>query len=959
MKKLSNIGLFLIIACASCFANQAYSGTCAKGGQKVVTQGINSTNTALVTYPGCTVTVNIHGAGLATIFSDNIGTPLSNPFTLGSTAVDFIWYAANGRYDVTMSGGSPAFPSPEVISDILLNDPSGVLGCSQLPNLTGDVTTVNCVATLATVATPGTGLKATINAKGLVTNITTAASTDLSDSSIIARLNATANFGSNAVSMGALIATTGTFTGSLSASGITATSEIAPSVTGLQLGDTAHRWDVFARNLDFSGSLSFFSITSTTIISSKINGFFYVDGVQYPTIQLAITAACGAGGGTVWIPPGTYAQNSGLTSCSNLNLIGAGKGQADGAGCVTTITTTQTTGDFLGLVNQVDSHYADFCVKKTGSDGTGAFMRLNYGQRITAERLYFSGNMAQGITLNTSSTSGASTIWNDFRDIHITNLANNGIACLLDSQDASNKVINNNYFWNVSCVGGNGGVGIKLTNSGVHNQIINEDEFHSGEISCLSNSGTGLLIDQGSTADLLIQDGNIEGCSKGFSKRTSNTVIFIGGKDQSNGPMNLLSDNVVDDQPLFTTWLNTRIGGQTLPTFSIDPNGNFSISGLGLNNTSASANSINGAPGWTLNTLGTGRWQVNNASFAPNTAAASDLGTTLLPVGNIFVGTAATNNNKITSAVTTGARVFMLPDANSNPVIPDTGAANNFLTGISSLGVITKAQPSFSNLSGSIALSQTPLTTNGDLFTVTGGVLARLATGTANQVLHGTNLWGNVVSADLNITTTTCTNQFLTAISATVAGTCTTATLASAQFANQGTTTTLLHGNAAGNPSFGQAVLTTDVTGVLPTANGGTGQNSTATFPASGTLDTGTGTTNTIVKFTNGAAGVIGNATPTDNGTTFAVGELLTATGLGLNGAGASANTINLTVSWTEHGIARTSVSSSIAFASTANSARACLSVFSDNSTNLTYITTVTGAPTTGRYASDVWVRRE
>ena len=46
--------------------------------------------------------------------------------------------------------------------------------------------------------------------------------------------------------------------------------------------------------------------------------------------------------------------------------------------------------------------------------------------------------------------------------------------------------------------------------------------------------------------------------------------------------------------------------------------------------------------------------------------------------------------------------------------------------------------------------------------------------------------------------------------------------LASAQFANQGTTTTLLHGNAAGNPSFGAVVLTTDVSGILPGANGGT-----------------------------------------------------------------------------------------------------------------------------------------
>jgi hypothetical protein len=41
-------------------------------------------------------------------------------------------------------------------------------------------------------------------------------------------------------------------------------------------------------------------------------------------------------------------------------------------------------------------------------------------------------------------------------------------------------------------------------------------------------------------------------------------------------------------------------------------------------------------------------------------------------------------------------------------------------------------------------------------------------------------------------------------------------------FANEGTTTTVLHGNAAGNLSFGAVNLTSDVTGVLPFANGGT-----------------------------------------------------------------------------------------------------------------------------------------
>lgn len=56
--------------------------------------------------------------------------------------------------------------------------------------------------------------------------------------------------------------------------------------------------------------------------------------------------------------------------------------------------------------------------------------------------------------------------------------------------------------------------------------------------------------------------------------------------------------------------------------------------------------------------------------------------------------------------------------------------------------------------------------------------------------------------------------------------------------ANQGTTTTVLHGNAAGQGAFGAIVLTSDVSGVLPAANGGTGQNSTATFPTSGVVVT-------------------------------------------------------------------------------------------------------------------------
>ena len=65
-----------------------------------------------------------------------------------------------------------------------------------------------------------------------------------------------------------------------------------------------------------------------------------------------------------------------------------------------------------------------------------------------------------------------------------------------------------------------------------------------------------------------------------------------------------------------------------------------------------------------------------------------------------------TNKFQITGASTGGTRTVTLADANSVTVVPDTGAANNFLTGITNAGVITKAQPNFASLTGNVAVSQ-------------------------------------------------------------------------------------------------------------------------------------------------------------------------------------------------------------------------------------------------------------
>lgn len=79
----------------------------------------------------------------------------------------------------------------------------------------------------------------------------------------------------------------------------------------------------------------------------------------------------------------------------------------------------------------------------------------------------------------------------------------------------------------------------------------------------------------------------------------------------------------------------------------------------------------------------------------------------------------------------------------------------------------------------------------------------------------------------------------------------------------------------------------------------------------------------------------------------------------GITTSDASGATYVLTPAWTQDGVSRTSASASIAFASTANQGVTCVPVNADNSTNLSYSTTVTGTPTTGRYATHVWATKE
>jgi hypothetical protein len=101
-----------------------------------------------------------------------------------------------------------------------------------------------------------------------------------------------------------------------------------------------------------------------------------------------------------------------------------------------------------------------------------------------------------------------------------------------------------------------------------------------------------------------------------------------------------------------------------------------------------------------------------------------------------------------------------------------------------------------------------------------------------------------------------------------------------------GTATTVLHGNASGLPTYGAIALTTDVSGTLPVANGGTGQ----TTYTNGQLLIGNTTGNTLTKATltgtsnqvvvTNSTGSITLSTPQD----IATGSSPQFTGLTLTG---------------------------------------------------------------------------
>lgn len=147
------------------------------------------------------------------------------------------------------------------------------------------------------------------------------------------------------------------------------------------------------------------------------------------------------------------------------------------------------------------------------------------------------------------------------------------------------------------------------------------------------------------------------------------------------------------------------------------------------------------------------------------------------------------------------------------------------------LGTVTSVAASFTG--GLVSVGGSPITTAGTLaFTVagtSGGVpyFSSATTWASSGVLtnHAVVLGGGAAAAPYTISVGASNTYLKGSTGADPAFSA--ITLASADFANQGTTVTVLHGNGSGNPSFSPVRLTADVSGILPLANGGTGTDGT------------------------------------------------------------------------------------------------------------------------------------
>src|ERR1041385_4719167 len=128
------LSLLLLAALPALAGRSNASGWCENGNQTVSVPGSSASTTKVQrSYPSCTVTVTISGGGAATLYADNSGTPLANPFSANSYG-QWTFFADTNHYVVQLSGAG--ISSPFSIQVYLPPDGAGITSLNALTGTT-------------------------------------------------------------------------------------------------------------------------------------------------------------------------------------------------------------------------------------------------------------------------------------------------------------------------------------------------------------------------------------------------------------------------------------------------------------------------------------------------------------------------------------------------------------------------------------------------------------------------------------------------------------------------------------------------------------------------------------------------------------------------------------------------------------------------------------------------------
>ncbi|MCX5791132.1 MAG: hypothetical protein NTY45_02785, partial [Elusimicrobia bacterium] len=272
---------------------------------------------------------------------------------------------------------------------------------------------------------------------------------------------------------------------------------------------------------------------------------------------------------------------------------------------------------------------------------------------------------------------------------------------------------------------------------------------------------------------------------------TAGSLVFDGGiKQRSATPVEFFSLYVANDVYLSTSGAKTRIGSDTVPGYTLDVTGNINASTtLGTNGTVRISN--NG-------TIGSGN---ANATWDGNTIAVNRGGTGLTagtPGGLPYYSGAAAMTSM---AAGTGGQALLSGGAGA----PGWGTLSASYGGTGQTGGYAVGDILYASAAGTLS-RLADIATGSAL--ISGGLTAAPSYGKIGLTTHVSGVLPVANGGTNSSTALSGTSIMISNGTNIVQG-------------DAGTTTTLLHGNASGAPSYSAASLTADVSGILPLANGG------------------------------------------------------------------------------------------------------------------------------------------